>query len=118
MKKIILAACLLAAASSTVCYGQKKGSQAKAQRSVAQIDSVVGLNPEQKAKVLEFFSKPKDERGKIDESMKAVLTSEQYKKYEAFRAANRKGGDSEKKGGDKKGGEKKGGNKKGSKSEE
>lgn len=81
MRSIILALCLLFASSAcVVTFAQKtKSVEEKAQKMVEKLDSLLGLTQEQKDKILVIYSKPKDQRGKVDAQLKEILTVEQYK---------------------------------------
>lgn len=110
MRSIILALCLLFASSAcTFTFAQKvKSAEEKAQKMVEKLDAALGLTQEQKDKILVIYSKPKDQRGKVDAQLKEILTAEQYKKYQDNKAVE-KAKKGEGKTGDKQ--EKKGGNK-------
>ncbi|WP_298048262.1 hypothetical protein [uncultured Bacteroides sp.] len=110
MRSIILALCLLFTSSACVfTFAQKtKSAEEKAQKMVEKLDALLGLTQEQKDKILVIYSKPKDQRGKVDAQLKEILTVEQYKKYQDNKAVE-KAKKGEGKTGDKQ--EKKGGNK-------
>ena len=99
MRSIILALCLLFASSAcVVTFAQKtKSVEEKAQKMVEKLD-----------KILVIYSKPKDQRGKVDAQLKEILTVEQYKKYQdnkavekAKKGEGKTGNKQEKKGGNK-----------------
>ena len=108
MRSIILALCLLFASSACVfTFAQKtKSAEEKAQKMVEKLDALLGLTQEQKDKILVIYSKPKDQRGKVDAQLKEILTVEQYKKYQdnkavekAMKGEGKTGDKQEKKGG-------------------
>ena len=106
MRGIILALCLLFASSAcVVTFAQKTKS---VEEMVEKLDSLLGLTQEQKDKILVIYSKPKDQRGKVDAQLKEILTVEQYKKYQdnkavekAKKGEGKTGNKQEKKGGNK-----------------
>ena len=104
MKRVVLLMSLLLTVS--VCTFAQK-----AKKTVEKLDAVLDLDDKQETKILEIYSKPKDQRGKVDAQLKEILTAEQFKKYQDYKAVEKakraeKGNNKER--GDKKGNKKKG----------
>lgn len=92
MKRIVLSCCLLLASSLYIgALAQKKAQspEEKAKKTVEKMDALLDLNEKQEAKLLEFYSKPKDQRGKESTEIKKILTESQYKKYQENKAVEK-----------------------------
>lgn len=111
MKRVVLLMSLLLTVSVCTFAQKAKGGESKTKKTVEKLDAVLDLDDKQETKILEIYSKPKDQRGKVDAQLKEILTAEQFKKYQDYKAVEKakraeKGNNKER--GDKKGNKKKG----------
>lgn len=105
MKRVFLFITLFLTVSLCIFSQKAKSAENRAKTTVEKLDVVLDLNENQETKIFEIYSKPKDQRGKIDAQLKEILTAEQFKKYQDYKAtekAKRAGkGESKGKGGKK-----------------